>query len=84
MLLYDVEMLVVLHPGTGVLEPSTGPQTVASGTANSISPRRQLSQKLLLRTVFALPPASHSPVPTGAPMNGSTSEPAWNGLKLLS
>jgi hypothetical protein len=38
----------------------------------------------LLRTTFWLPPAIHNPVPTGAGMNGSTSEPGWNGLKLLS
>ena len=61
-------------PGTGVDEPiGGGPQTVASGTANSIRPRRQLSQNRLLAITLSLPPASHRPVPTGAGMNGSTS-----------
>src|SRR3954470_11205209 len=39
-LLYEVETLVGSHPGTGVEEPITGPQTVSSGTAKSITPRR--------------------------------------------
>src|SRR3954470_1319142 len=39
-LLYEVETFAGSQPGTGVLEPTTGPHTVASGTANSITPRR--------------------------------------------
>src|SRR5690242_20015101 len=40
---YDVEMPSGEQPGIGVwVSPRTGPQTVASGTANSIRPRRQL------------------------------------------
>jgi hypothetical protein len=74
-----------LQPGTGVELPTGGgPQTRASGTAKTIAPRRQLSKKWLFLTSFALPPAIHKPVPTGAGMNGSTSESAVNGLKLLS
>src|SRR3954447_11309109 len=42
-LLNEVEVLVGSQPGTGVVDPTTGPHTVASGTANSITPRRQLS-----------------------------------------
>src|SRR3954447_4676375 len=37
---YEVDTLVVSHPGTGVVEPMTGPHTVASGAANSMMPRR--------------------------------------------
>src|SRR4051794_35484258 len=75
---YDVETLVGSQPGTGVDDPTGGgPHTVASGTANSIVPRRQLSQNQLPCTWLALPPASHMPVPTGAEMNGSTSLPGW-------
>src|SRR3954451_18983946 len=39
-LLYDVDTFVGSQPGTGVVDPITGPQTVASGAANSITPRR--------------------------------------------
>ena len=39
-LLYDVETLLGSHPGTGVDEPTTGPQTKASGAEKSITPRR--------------------------------------------
>src|SRR5688572_18410598 len=57
------------------LPPASGfsPQTNASGTANSIVPRRQLSQKWLLRTVLLLPPAIQSPVPTGTGIVDTTS-----------
>ena len=41
---YDVDTPAGLHPGTGVVEPTGGgPHTLASGTAKSIVPRRQLS-----------------------------------------
>src|SRR5437588_273766 len=39
-LLYEVETLVGSQPGTGVFEPTTGPQTNTSGAENSITPRR--------------------------------------------
>ena len=80
---YDVDSLFGLQPVTGV---SVGPHTTASGTANSITPRRQLSQKWLLRTMLSLPPAIHMPVPTGTGTEGCTSSalPAsLYGLKLL-
>src|SRR5207302_348058 len=80
LLRYDVDTAVGSQPGTGV--PMTGPHTVASGTANSIMPRRQLSKKWLSRSTLSLPPANHRPVPTGAAMKGWTSDPAVKGLKL--
>src|SRR5436305_6316567 len=79
-LLYEVETFDGSQPGTGVLDPTTGPQTVASGAAKSITPRRRLSQKWLWRRTLSLPPAIHSPVPTGTGMNGLTSESAVYGL----
>src|SRR3954451_24710202 len=39
-LLYEVETFAGSQPGTGVVDPTTGPHTVASGAANSITPRR--------------------------------------------
>src|SRR3954469_4873483 len=39
-LLYEVDTFAGSQPGTGVVDPTTGPQTVASGAANSITPRR--------------------------------------------
>ena len=39
-LLYEVDVFVGSQPGTGVDEPITGPQTVTSGAANSMIPRR--------------------------------------------
>src|SRR5215218_6189844 len=62
---YEVETLDSSQPACS-LPPAPGPHTKASGTANSIVPRRQLSQKWLLRTVMLLPPAIHMPVPTGS------------------
>ena len=46
----------------------------ASGTAISIAPRRQLSQKRLPRISLLLPPAIRRPVPTGTGTSGLTSE----------
>src|SRR3954447_22317763 len=49
-------------------------QTNWSGAWKSIVPRRQLSQKRLLRTTLALPPAIQRPTPTGTGTVGVTSE----------